>query len=141
MAKKNPLLDLSTDLDIERDYVLIDGKECHIKDKQEFNMVDYYKLQKWGKRMGSLFQKEDLDESEFEEFIETTDKLLEFIFIDTDKKILDKLTDGQKFDIITAFTKLLTANLPEGAIEAAQNQIAEEANKQKSKSTSETGLQ
>lgn len=118
--KKNPILTLSSE--IERDFILIDGEPCTIKSKSELSMVDYHWLKSRGNKTTELFNKDELTDEEATELLDTVHKLADFIFIDTPKETIDKLSEGQKFEIITTFTKLLTADSPAGAIEQTDTQ-------------------
>lgn len=120
MAKKKPLLTLSSE--IERDFILIDGETCMIRSKQELSMVDYHWLKRCGNKTTALFNKDELTGAETAELQSTIQGLVEFIFIDTPQETVDKLTEGQKFEIMMAFTKLLRENFPEGATETAGSQ-------------------
>jgi hypothetical protein len=88
-----------------------------------------------GKRIAILYAAEDISEDDLEEFTETMDRLMKFIFVGVKQETLDKLTDTQQMEIIGAFTKLLTAGLPEGAIEAAQEKLQEQIEAEKMRAT------
>ena len=122
MAQKNPLLNLSTSVDTARDFILIDEEKCFIRGKQELNIKDYTGLRKMGKRIAELYRAEEISDEELEEFTETMDQLMKFVFVETSQETLDKLTDTQQMEVIGAFTKLLTVGVSEGAIEEAQTE-------------------
>lgn len=117
MAKKNPVLKLSTTHD--RDFILIDNQQYDIRGKHELSIVDYHRISSMGKKIQKTFDMEkDLSEDEVSELQETLDKTIGFILCDTPKEILDKINDTQKLEIILAFTELLSESLDlKGAIE------------------------
>lgn len=112
--KKSPLLDLTTQSDIERDYILIDGEPCPIRSVGELGLIDYSRLMKMGKEFMELFGKKEIDENDLERCSALSDELLKFIFVDTPKETLNKLTDLQIFEVIGAFMELLTTTLSKG---------------------------
>ncbi|MGH7851151.1 MAG: hypothetical protein ACREOP_12705 [Thermodesulfobacteriota bacterium] len=127
--KKSPLLELSTD--IERDYILIDGEVCTIKGYQELSIVDLHWLHRRYSRVHKLFSQEGLDEVEIAEMQKTIDDFVGFVFTDSSKDVLKKLTEGQKYDIMMAFTQLFLSNLPERAKKLVEKATAEQAKKEK----------
>ena len=135
MAQKNPLLNLSTSVDVARDFILIDDNKCYMRSKQELNIKDYVNLRKMGKRIAQLYRASEISDEDLEEFTETMEQLMKFVFVGAPQETLDKLTDTQQMEIIGAFTKLLTAGLPEGAIKEAEKELLEQMeaeNKKKS---------
>lgn len=122
MAKKSsPLLELSTD--IERDYILIDGEQCPIKTTQELSIVDIHWLHKRYQISQALFTRPDMSEEEIDKLNKTVNEFVDFVFIKKPKSA-GKLTDGMKFDIMMAFTKLFLKNLPARA-EAITDSLSE----------------
>ena len=105
MAQKNPLLNLSTSVDVVRDFILIDDQKCFIRSKQELNIKDYTSLRKMGKRIAILYRAEEISDEDLEEFTDTMGRLMKFVFVETPQETLDKLTDTQQMEIIGALHK------------------------------------
>lgn len=138
MAQKNPILELSTD--IQREFLTIDGKKYEIRSKSEMSAVDYHKVVLWGTRNSRLIRNEDeLSEEEISKYEKALDDCIDIILIDLPKDILKTLPEGIKKVIIEAFTKLLMANMSEGEIKAAEKEAEKIVNKQET--TQETSLQ
>ena len=124
MAKKSALLTLSSERD--RDFILIDDETCFIKNKHEMSIVDYHRLRRCGTKAHKLFIQEELSEEDAVNLTSTINELIDFIFVDTPQATLNKLTEGQKFDIMMAFTKLLSENFPKGVVEEAEKEMMKE---------------
>ena len=131
MAQKNPLLDFSTVVDIERDYVLIDGEKYFIRSKQEMSLRDYARLRIMGKRVVKLYQTEEADTEQLQGLIDTLEELLNLVFVDIKQETLNKLSDLQQMEIIQAFTKLLTTGMSKGAIKKAEKELMKEIEAEK----------
>lgn len=136
MAKKNsPLLDLSTVIDVERDYVIIRSKECPdgepypIRGKEEISLRNYARLQKEGRNIFSLYHDGDFSGDQLQELVDSMQELLQLVFVDIETEILDKLSDKQQLQILETFINRLTADLPadvKANIEAEKKKIEEE---------------
>lgn len=110
MAKKNPVLKLSTTHD--RDFIMIDDLRCDIRGKDELSIVDYHRISSLGKKIQKTFDVEkELSEDEISELQETLDKTIVFILSDAPEDVLNKINDTQKLEIILAFTELLSESL------------------------------
>lgn len=110
MAKKTPLLDLSTSQD--REFILIDTRKCEMRGKHEFSFTDYHRITSIGKTIQKMFDMDrELSEDEASEMKDKLNNVMQFILVDTPIEVLDKINDTQKLEIITAFSKLLSADL------------------------------
>lgn len=120
--KKSPLLQLSTD--IERNFLTIDGNEYSVRSKDELSFADYHKVIRWGRITRNLVAKlEDLSEEELASYEDSLDDCINLIVVDLPEDVLNGLPEGQKREIIQAFTKLLMADLPEGAMAEAEKEL------------------
>jgi len=137
--KKSALLELSTD--IERDYVLIDKQVCTIKNKQELSIVDLYWVQRRFKGIHKLFTQDDLGDEELTTLQGTVDEFVNFIFVDTPQELIDKLTEGQKMEIVTVFTNLFLESQPERVKKEIEKLTAEMESKETTGTLSETPSQ
>lgn len=126
MAKKNdkPLLELSTHLD--REFLTIDDNKYYVRSKPELSFADYHKVIKWGRRTSTLIRQDDLSAEELNEYQNSLDDCIKLILIDLPAEVLKGIPEGQKRDIMEAFTKLLTAGMSEGEIATAEKLATEE---------------
>lgn len=131
--KKNPVLELSTD--ITRDYVLIDKTKCFIKSRDELSIVDLHFIQRRFKKIHQVFVQEELTDEEVKAAQDMIDEFLDFIFVDAPAEILSKLTEGHKMQIVTVFTNLFLESQPKEVKEEIQKMTEEMTEKGEASAT------
>lgn len=110
--KKTPLLDLDNLVDSQ--YVAIDGKSYSMRNQDEVSPLEAHRFKKWGARLDTLINKDDLTEAEEAELEDIPKRLCRQV-INAPADVIEALQDWQRMKILATFTKLLQADKQAGA--------------------------
>ena len=125
MAKNPPILNISSERD--EDFITIDDVDYPIRNRDTLSFKDIHYFTRNAQKVFKLFSKqEEFSEEENKEFLASYDKLVDFIFIDPPKEVLEKLSYKKREKIIAVFTNLLSADVPKEVLEKVEIEIMKE---------------
>lgn len=98
-----PLLNLDTFVD--RQFVRIDGEPFDIRNHDELSLVDYRRVERWGRQLDVLWALDEPTKEQEQQISHLLDLICQKV-IDAPAEVHAKLTDIHRMAIAKAFTEL-----------------------------------
>lgn len=100
---------LSLDTLVERATVAIDGKPHELRNGAELSILDYHRIGRQGAAVEKMLaQGADLSDAQVSELTRLLDAMLRVVLL-APAEVMDRLSDGQKLQVVQAFSDLQRA--------------------------------